>query len=101
MADDVRVEGGLQDFIKSLIGSFMSLKTIDNATLVEEGKLTDTNIAINETLLSDSKDAAIEEYKYIKARKTGDAISPKDEAKIKRLERDILKNKSKGFIYGN
>jgi len=101
MTDGVRVESGLGDFIKKMMESVVSLDSIDGETLVEDGELTNTDIPIDETRFSDSKQEAIDEAEYIKARKTGDKISAQDEEKIERVERDILKNKSKGFVYGN
>ena len=94
----VKVVENFGDFIKNLIVSFQSLNSIDGNTLVEDGQLTDTSIPIDETKLSRSDEEAVEEYKYVETRKNGENISPEDEEKITRIERDILKDKSKGFI---
>ena len=94
----VKVVENFGDFIKNLIVSFQSLNSIDGNTLVEDGQLTDTSIPIDETKLSESDEEAVEEYKYVETRKNGEDISPEDEEKITRIERDILKDKSKGFI---
>jgi len=97
----IKVEENFGDFLKDLIVSIRGLESIDGNTLIEDGQLTDTSVPIDETKLSQSKEEAIEEYQYVEARKTGEDISSEDEEKIKRIERDILKDKSKGFIYGS
>ena len=101
MAEGIRVEEDIGDFIKKLMKSVESINSVDGEILVEEGELIDTGVPIDETRFSDSKTEAMDEYEYIKTRKTGEKISSEDKEKIKRIERDILKNKSKGFIYGN
>jgi len=101
MTEGVRIEGSLPGFIKELMESFSSIESIDGSALVEDGQLTTTDILIDETLFSNSNEAAIKESEYVEARKTGEETEPEDTEKIDRLERDILKNKSKGFIYGN
>lgn len=95
------VEEDVGDFIKKMITAFASMQTIDGQTLVDDGKIIDDNVPINETLLSNTDKDAVNEYEYIQTRKTGEAINDDEEEKVERLERDILKEKSKGFIYGD
>ena len=95
------IEEDFSGFLKKMMAAFGSLQMLDGQQLVEEGKITDSNIPINETLLSKTGEEAKDEYDYIQTRKSGSAINPDDEEKIARTERDILKDKSKGFIYGS
>ena len=96
----MKVEEDFSDFLKKMMTSFGSLQMLDKQQLVEDGKITDSDVPIDETLLSKTNKEAKDEYDYIQTRKSGETISPDEKEKIARTERDILKNKSKGFIHG-
>lgn len=90
----------LDQFLTDFLGACQSLQELDGQTLVKDGKLTDESVPINETRLSKTDNEAIREASYIETRKTGEKIGPEEKAKVERVIRDVLENKSKGFMFG-